>query len=493
MRKGMFTQKTVAALCIVCVACTGAGAGLYYLLDEDNNNTAFEMGELQIFGNANGDSRIDNDDYVLLQKIVNGEVTEENREEEIGSRAYADANCDGSIDQRDVEQVRKIISGTAEFIWIVDGAGAVKKIKYNPDRIGCEYYSNTELMLILGLKDKIKAVDAAPYFFKDFYFGETHLRTNSMHNMGNMSDPDMETLLNTLPNHIDILFTFTAGSAASKALLEGAGVGVVFLGMYTPNLAVDEPLNSVYYQAVLKAGYIFGPDAVSRAEAYLTWTWNQKERIENVTSGISEEERPRVFVASYNQPFIENGSVGGNITAYMPADPIGQACVIAGGFFPSVNMAGTVNINGQPKVVSLETVFSSGNFDFLFIHTVWVTYGGVDNNNGNDSLMGKHGFGWTDTASMEAYYDAVRSRMTGNGDEYRMDLNLNKCDTYIIAGDFRNGASGCILLAAYMAKIFHPDKFEDLDPWALQKEFVNNWLGITDYAGNGVLIYPGLG
>lgn len=66
---------------------------------------------LQVFGNANMDDRIDGGDLDYAEGIVgkSNEPTE-----------LADANYDGKIDEADINQIKKIIAGTAKNITIRD-------------------------------------------------------------------------------------------------------------------------------------------------------------------------------------------------------------------------------------------------------------------------------------------------------------------------------------------------------------------------------------
>jgi iron complex transport system substrate-binding protein len=61
-------------------------------------------------------------------------------------------------------------------------------------------------------------------------------------------------------------------------------------------------------------------------------------------------------------------------------------------------------------------------------------------------------------------------------------------DVYIVDTDLNRGpmwAAGIV----YMAKIFHPDLFKDLDPEAILKEYFDKWQGIPY---RGIYIYPSL-
>ncbi|MDD4245170.1 MAG: hypothetical protein PHI62_03245, partial [Candidatus Methanomethylophilaceae archaeon] len=206
-------NKVLTAIIIGALLVSGVAAVIVLGNDNRSDSRVLLDEELQIYGNANGDWRVDLDDVDYLNKIISGEKE---------STKFADANKDGVVDQRDVEQVQALINRTAQSIWLLDGDSKLKKIDLNISRVGCEYYSNTELMLILGLEDKVVAVDNAPYQTKDFYFGSG----STVVNMVNMNAPDYESIEAL---DLDVLLTFSyAGSQAKQDMLPD--VDVIYLG-----------------------------------------------------------------------------------------------------------------------------------------------------------------------------------------------------------------------------------------------------------------------
>ncbi len=57
---------------------------------------------LNVFGNANMDDRLDEEDISYLQGIINGRNKPTNLD---------DANNDGLVDSKDIDQIKKVISG----------------------------------------------------------------------------------------------------------------------------------------------------------------------------------------------------------------------------------------------------------------------------------------------------------------------------------------------------------------------------------------------
>lgn len=434
---------------VVIAVLLGAGVGIFFMTNGNNgNNRPVLDEELQVYGNANQDWKVDSNDISFLKRIISGAEKE---------TKFADANRDGVINEKDIDQVQGLINNTAKFIWLMDGDGHNKKINRDISRIGCEYYSNTELMLILGQRDKIVAIDNAPYQTKDFYFGNN----SDVVNLVNMNNPDYEKVEKM---NLDVLLTFSySGTEAKQEKLPD--VDVIYLGMYRPN--VQEPTKSEYFQGILKAGYIFG--AVDRAEAYMGWLLDIRDTINGKTSKIVESEKSRVLMTNYSNSYFQTGVDSTLWSVYTSIDPMVQACLLAGGHPVAKDILTDEQYNGGANrtmygvKVAPEKIVAA-KIDNVFCHCVKYTYGGTVVN-GPD-----HGYGISDHTQMDKAYETACGR----------DLvHIDKIS--IIAGDFRNGASGCMLLAAYMAKVLYPDMFKDMDPLAYHQEYVTKWMGIPDY------------
>ena len=460
------SSKLIAIGLVVILVGAGAGTAIF-LMNQNKNSSEYSLLDesLQVFGNANGDWKVNSDDISYLDDIMNGNKVE---------TKYADANQDGKIDEKDKEQVQALIDNTAKDVWIVDGDGHIKKVGREISRIGCEYYSNTELMLILGQKDKIYAIDYAPYQAKEFYLG----KDTTVKDLGNMNSPDYEAVKDL---DLDILITFSYSGAEDKQS-KLPDVDVVYLGMYRPN--VQEPTKSEYFQGILKAGYIFG--AVEKAEKYMRWLLDIRDMINDKTSKIDEKDKPTVLMTNYTSSFLQSGNSATTWSVYTSIDPMGQACLLAGGHMVAKDILTEEQYSGGPArtiysaKVGMETIVTA-DIDYVFGHCVKYTFGGAD--------MGKpaHGYAVNDASEMNEAYNTARK----NVDDYA-SLEIDHIN--IIAGDFRNGASGCMLLALYMAKILHPEEFKDLDVLSYHQAYVEEWMGISgfDIKVNGVFISPAL-
>ena len=427
----------------------GRGAGASALLGEGY--------ALQVYGNANGDWYLDEADVAFLEAIVAG--TEEATE-------FADANRDGVVDERDVEQVRRLIAGTADAIWLQDGNREPVRVRLPVRRIGVEYLSNAELMNVLGVSDRVVALDSAAYILRDVYFpGRGDLLA-----MGQMhQNPAYEAIFDM---ELDALFTFapTNNDVKQQNLPD---TDVVFLGLYWPNAI--EPQASQFVQGVLKAGYVLG--VPERAYAYVDWLLGLVETISERTAGLAEPDRPRVLMTSYARYFQDGETMAASI--YTQIDPLTQACLLAGCRPIAEAIPEWLGEGGvYGTTVDMEWVLTQDP-DVVFAHHVRYTYSGI-------AREPSYGYDESDPAPMDEALDVMKALPLA------AQLQAVENDRiFITAGDFRNNAMGGVLGAAYLARILHPELFADLDPRAIHQMFLSDWMGIDfDLAQGGVFIAP---
>jgi iron complex transport system substrate-binding protein len=105
---------------------------------------------LFIFGNANEDMNIDQQDIDQINLMIEGKIPE---------TALADANQDGVIDEKDIEQVQAIIDRTATEIFVQDAYGNPVRVKTPVERIVTLDLMIAENAQVIGIKDKIVGID----------------------------------------------------------------------------------------------------------------------------------------------------------------------------------------------------------------------------------------------------------------------------------------------------------------------------------------------
>jgi len=77
-----------------------------------------------------------------------------------------------------------------------------------------------------------------------------------------------------------------------------------------------------------------------------------------------------------------------------------------------------------------------------------------------------------------------------NRDELASVTAVKNGRVYVLSQDLQSGPRS-FLSSEYMAKWFHPELFEDLDPQAIHQEYLTRFQGLDyDLDENGVFVYP---
>jgi len=90
-----------------------------------------------------------------------------------------------------------------------------------------------------------------------------------------------------------------------------------------------------------------------------------------------------------------------------------------------------------------------------------------------------------DTSELETLRDKIMSRPELHG-----VTAVKNGTVYVITSHILGGARNFVSIG-YMAKWFHPDLFEDLDPKAIHQEYLTRFQGLDyDLDEHGVFVYP---
>jgi len=399
---------------------------------------------LQIFGNANMDETIDERDIDCLKEIISGKII---------STMLADANYDGKIDEKDVTSVEKIIDDMQDNITIVDGNGKAVTIKLPVERAIVEHLDNSEMMMILKRTDRVVGVDLA-MSKSEKEFPELVKKT-SVPGFSPVKDPDYELALSLKP---DLLLTFSNNTAEKEKKMPG--VPVVFAGLYYPDLI--NPDNSSFTDAVHKLGYIM--QSRKEAEEYIDWHIGKIDEIKSLTLNISEPDKPRVLIAALPKEGDKS------LFTYAKIDTLSQMVALAGGKSIAEDLP-AYQQSAYRVEVDPEWVIKNDPDYIVFITIV---------------LNPPIGYDSDDITGISRAMDSFKNRP-----EYANLTAVRENRVYIINGNLRNDASKGLIGAAYLAKIFHPDA--ELDPENMHQEYLHRFLGLDyDLNQHGVFIYPPL-
>jgi len=391
---------------------------------------------LDIFGNANMDELIDDQDLSYVEGILN------NANEKTD---LADANQDGNIDKADLDRIRQIIDGTESELYYKNCYGNTSEIKHPINRIILVYDNTAEIIRILGAEDLVVGVDSEgssgaigkyPTYFPEF------AKTASI---GNRNDCDVEKTLELKPDAI-IVGTKTACPLIEQKL-EGSGIDVVRLETWSKGA-----------QSLEMLGYML--DKVDNAEDYREWKNGYLDMIHERVDGIPADQRIRVFVDRPGNTTVARGS------GYSEAIEEAGGINIAADLSDSLRMdAGTLSKNTLPPV-DTEWVLEQ-NPDLIIGLSF---YGGYEVDNESilkeryDEILGTPGFSETNAGKNNKVYVTYFINTLGPGD------HIGVC---------------------YFAKWLYPDLFKDLDPEKVHQEYIDKFQNVDyDLKEHGAFIYP---
>ena len=379
---------------------------------------------LGIFGNANEDDTINMQDVTYTELII---LEYRDRTD------LADAKYDGKINMQDVTQIELVILGREKELTLIDGVDdpRIVTVKKPVERVVLLTSSyQGEMARILGIQDKIVGVTSL-ITQEDIYFPEL----SELPDVG-MRPVDYEITLSLTP---DLVIVSSKGADHAKKL---PGIPVVGLNLWKSD-AITESL--------MKSGYIFGK--TDEAKHYVD-DFHDKylDPIRARTEGLSEEERPNVYVESKS----------GDYKAYCAKSGAHQFIGTCGGrnIFADHDV-GSVQMDPEEIVVR--------NPDVI-IKYIQKTDAGYE---------------YDDTSKIKALWEDVMNRpelanvnAVKNNSVYVIDNGLNYGSDYPIA-------------LTYWAKWFHPELFEDFDPRAIHQEFLTEFQGLDyDLSEHGVFVYP---
>jgi len=384
---------------------------------------------LEIFGNANMDETIDERDITYVEGIIKGTNAATN---------LSDANYDGKVDEKDITQIEQTISGEEKEITIICNPpnGKIVTIKKPVERIAVLTPDSAEALVALDSEDKVVGV---PNGLTPMEL--TFPLLSKLQAVAAGHEPDCEAIINLNP---DVIITYGSSPDPSKLddNLEGTNITVIRLDCWKPEYITGD---------IKKLGYMLGKE--TNADELIAFQTKYLEIIKDRLEEIPEDERPRVYLEGY-----------GDYSTWSKGWGIHWLCALAGG----TNIA--ADLPGSNPEIDSEWVLEQ-NPDII----VKVTSASVA------------GYEITDHSQIKEIWEAMISRPGWDS-----TIAVNNEKVYAMSRDMCYGTDYVIGLI-YLAKWFHPDLFEDLDPQAIHQEYLTRFQHLDyDLDKHGVFVYPPL-
>jgi iron complex transport system substrate-binding protein len=236
-------------------------------------------GYSKIYGNANEDDVLDMRDVTYIKLVIFGKKP---------ATDFADANADGKISMLDVGQTKLIILGKEKELTLVDMADRVVTIPRPIERVITVSPPMTRMVAGLGAGDKLVGMET--YSHTDWFIGdpawgcgpkweEVVAKFKGLPDVGTFNELNIELILSLRP---DVVFGSTS---VADTIQESTGIPVVCFKHVATCDAMFEEIEFV--------GAVLEKD--KEAEEINTYFNEELDKVREVTASISESEKPRVY------------------------------------------------------------------------------------------------------------------------------------------------------------------------------------------------------
>ena len=399
-------------------------------------------GYSKIYGNANEDDVLDMRDVTYIKLVIFGKKP---------ATTFADANYDGKISMLDIGQTKLIILGKEKELTLVDQADRTVTVPRPIERVVTVKPDDTRIIVALGGCDKLVGVDrhmridycichGANYRPGEKFYIYCPDDSPCKHICGGKFEeyPDLgrgenvEVIVSLRP---DILFAGLTGGRSAKNLGEKTGVPAISTNPAGHDF--DKMCEHIEFMGTVL-------DKEEEAEELISFCEEKIDKVREITSEIPDDEKPKVYIAA------RGVSVTKKITRTI-------------GFYEPLNVAGGINVakdcgSGTAAVdVSKEDIIK-WNPDIIIM-----------------ASRGEEG--------PEGTVDLILS----DPDLETVNAVKNKSVYYTLYPYASGRPQDRNLVATmHLAKLFHPDKFEDLDVEEQGNEIYERFLGVdglfTEYA-----------
>jgi ABC-type Fe3+-hydroxamate transport system substrate-binding protein len=425
--------KLLTIIIVVIVVVAGIGVA-FTMLGNNNKEHVSINAQLEVFGNADNNDKIDGNDISTIEKIIAGDLKFEDL-------PLADANHDGKVDQMDVEQVKAIIGATSSkpitifHINHLDGNNVVVETKYPITSAVSTGAANTILIFkYLGIVNEIKGFSwsTAPdsNMFPE-YSGLTseakRLETSStrmnVDKVSNLVTSDKVTAVITADNRSYL--------QSEEKTLEAMGVDVV--RVQPASVHSDE-----YMSTILLIAFLFDTDGkgyMNKCSELISWYENFLTDLNDKLGKISKK--------------VSAVTSSSNTAISTASSDYTEVLTAAGAYFPLTDIdsaSASANYNGKE-----DTWLNKYDIDFVISirtsTTAFSWYAGEAETKGKTTLTGYIG----NFNTLECY---------------------EKGNVYVLCGEMP-----VMIRIAYAAQILYPEIFGDDYGYDYHVDFVKKFFG----------------
>ncbi len=332
----------------------------------------------------------------------------------------ADSNNDGTVDQKDIDAITKIINGTAETITVVDQINRTVTLKVPVEKVvSLANFDSNRVLLQLGVADRIVGIssDSNPMTVKAWDpTQEVAPWIGNLTELGKPDDPSLEQILSLKPDLI-IMPYIGEGSDAADIVQDKTGIPVVTIAGYS----------YFDFDMYRLMGMIMGKE--EKAQALIDYANDKLAAVTEITSQIPGSDKPLVYFVCASKTITTKARV----------------------LYPPIDLAGGDNIAKEIAITTPWACTDISKEQIIAWNPEIILLQGTTNYTAKDVMADP------DLKTV----DAVK-----NGRIYRTRGTMYGWDPAV-----------GIVETLYLAKLFYPEKFSDLDIDAEGNEILEAFYG----------------
>ncbi len=285
-------KKVIAVIAVVILLAAGVGGFLILNKGGNDSKDAYTIaGALMVYGNADSDYKIDDNDVKVIEEIIDGK-------KDFKDYPYADATYDGKVDAADVELTKKIINKESCKVNVVSTHSVqdyVVSVKWPVKSAIATGSANMLLMYSYAHVEKmIHGITYSASSPPNKALFPSFVDCKQIGTSTTKLDMDLATEVQKEHNVTLMLVDRTASTLkAEEPKLVELGIDVVRL-----NAAYVEAKD--FQSQLLMIGFLFQTDTECREIA--AWTEKVMNEIESKTKTISSDKKLSVLTANAGSP-----------------------------------------------------------------------------------------------------------------------------------------------------------------------------------------------
>ena len=313
----MDNKMMIAAAVVVIVVIAGAAAFFMMNQNSDSDGEGKLVGKvlkeaeypadasrLWVYGNANEDDKINEDDITYLKAVVAGTKK---------ATVLSDANADGKVDQQDVDRVTELVRANANTklaVYYVDNYHTVSAVHWPVTSIAIGFSAGGYLADLTGLVDKVKMVD---WCLSATDWKHINSKYATLPSFGEEEEPNLEAVLE---QKIDVFvpgYCVTTVDDKSRTFFKGTSTDCMFINTCDKDGGGDDTAQKDIDRSIVMFAYLLQGD-MDQTYEYLEWHDEVIGEIEDAVKSLADKDKVRYIMFRTAPSYVTTGqyTIAGN-------------------------------------------------------------------------------------------------------------------------------------------------------------------------------------